>query len=228
MLIGINDVIAWVETNGTPYWKVKDGAGEKAGLIFSAKPDDSSTIALSDSVAKLRGCLERLANGNYFIQAWETPGQKKEWNSIRFQITGSAALPPVGVGYTGPQQDVGKLIEEALTKERQHNKIERLEADLVAKEKRIKELEAEIDSAGHRISNRLEPLLAGFFGNEHGPNNNQRRPAQLGSSDDDTERIAQTMEAWVAADPEFETALNGIVKLATENPIKYRYAKSML
>lgn len=224
MLIGINDVIAWVETNGTPYWKVKDGAGEKAGLIFSAKADDSSTMALSDSVAKLRGCLERLANGNYFIQAWETQGQKKEWNSIRFQITGSAALPPTGVGYAGTQQDVGKLIEEALTKERQHNKIERLEADLVAKEKRIKELEAEIDSAGHRISNRLEPLLAGIFGNDQGSG----RPAQLGTSDDDTERISQTMEAWVAADPDFETALNGIVKLAQQNPGKYRYAKSML
>lgn len=225
MLIGIQDVIDWIDSNRTPFWKVKDGGGEKSNLIFSAKPDDSMPIALEDSKIKLRQSLEKLAPGNYFIQAWSTEGQKKEWNNTRFQLTGSGVQ--IGQNFNGssqaPQVDVMKIVEEALQKERTANKLERLEADVKAKDARIKELEAELNSSQTRIGNRFEQILGPLF-----DMSTKTTPAAIGNLSDEGERIGNLMERWAAADANFEQPLKDIVHLAENNPSKYQMGKNLL
>lgn len=234
MLIGIDNVIDWIETNKTAYWQVKSSNSEKSNLIFSARPeDDGTTIALEDSKTKLRRCLETMAPGNYAIQAWATAGQKKGWTATSFQITNSPGSNSTtgihgsgnaGMQYQGQIQDVQKMIEEALDKERTKNKIERLEADITAKDKRIQELESELNSASIRIGDRFDKVFGGLgIGMD-----NTQKPASVGNIEDDSNRIGATMERWATIDHDFENVLNGIVNLAETNPAKYQMGKNIL
>lgn len=233
MLIGIDNVIGWLRTNGTPYWNVKTGSGEKASLIYSARPeDDAGTLALQDSEQKLKQCLDTLAPGNYAIQAWTTPGQKKNWAQTNFQITNAHGHVPqqvAGIGnvgmYNNTQPDFNRLIEEALDKERKQNKITTLEAELAASKAKVAELTAELDSAQIRIGKRFEQVAAIFDGYMPGKTD---VPALSGSQADDEEKVANLMERWASKDPNFIHALNGIVGLVENNPTKYEMAKKML
>lgn len=228
MIIGIDNILSWIETNKTAYWYVKDFGG--TNLIFASQADEEQ-LALEDSKGKLSGCLKTLANGNYSIEAWQTVGQKKNWAKTKFQLTSSDNQPShVGIGSlpstnnSFPQKSVTELIEEALTRERTINKIERLETDVKQKDARIKELETEIDSFGTRIGKRFDQV----FGPMLDLNEKAGTNSAVGSLDDESEKIAALMERWSTADPNFINALQGIVKLSESDPNKYAMGKKLL
>lgn len=228
MIIGIDNILNWLETNKTPYWYVKDFGG--TNLIFTAQADEE-TLALEDSKRKLSDCLKTLANGNYSIEAWQTAGQKKNWAKTKFQLTSSDNQPSnVGIGSLPsqnnflPQKSVTELIEEALIREREKNRIDRLETDLKQKDARIKELEAEIDSLGTRIGKRFDQVFGGLLDmNEKASESNA-----IGSLDEESEKVALLMERWSNADPQFISALEGLVKLAESDPNKYAMGKKLI
>ncbi len=227
MLIGIENIIHWLESNKGCYWKIKSGGGEKSYLLYTSGKEDASA-ALEDSKKKLRDSLGRLANGNYFIQCWETLGAKKNWASTYFQITASTEAPQNYAGINGPQNnnvDVAAAIAQALAEYDTKNKVIRLENDLNVANARIKQLEAELDSSGHRISGRIEQVMALL---DMAPAAKKATPAIGGSEEEIAERVGNLMERWATKDPQFETALTGIVKLAENNEAKYNMAKNML
>lgn len=234
MLVGKEHIISWLETNKTPYWYIKTGASEKAGLIFSAQ-NDEETLSLEDSKLKLKSCLDMLANGNYLIQAWTTPGQKKSWSSVAFQISGQAYngtqqnTPNInGLGNGMQGVDIQAEIQKALAEERTKLKIEYLEKELVAKEAKIKELQSELDSSTHRIGSRLENAFE-FFNNQLGGKSGTPPPmAGIGANEDPAEYVGNLMERWHAKDNDFVSVLNGIVYLAENNPGKYQMGKNLL
>lgn len=232
MLIGIDNILKWLDTNKTPYWQLRSGAGEKANVLYSARPDeDNSTMALVDSREKLLDCLNSLGAGNYSIEAWVTPGAKKNWFKTPFQITsGQAGAQPQFAGMYGhnaPQavQDVPKLIEEALERERTKNKVAELERLLSERDKRIKELEAEVDSTEHRVGNKLTQVFDIIEAATNGGGGNK---AATVSGNSDEEKVANLMERWAAKDENFINALAGIVGLVENNPSKYEMAKKFL
>lgn len=228
MIIGIDNILSWIETNKTPYWYVKDIGGTK--LIFDSQTHEEQ-LSLEDSKQKLRECLKTLANGNYSIEAWQSEGQKKSRVYVKFQITSSDNQPSnVGIGSLPsqnnylPQKSVSELIEEALIREREKNRIERLETDLKQKDARIKELEAEIDSLGTRIGKRFDQVFGGLLD----MNEKAGEGASVGSLDEDSEKVAALMERWSNADPQFISALEGLVKLAESDPNKYAMGKKLI
>lgn len=230
MLIGKENVLAWLEFNDTPYWRIKNGSGESAGLIFKAQRGEEP-LSLTDGKAKLTQALNQMAPGNYFIEAHHTLGEKKNWNKTSFQITNeNGQVPQQHISGLGghSQTDVVGMINDALEKERTKNKVERLEADCIAKDKRIKELEAELDSSMIRIEKRASQILGlgDWFGTEKTAETVST--SQIGNIEDDTERIGALMEKWATKDPEFEGVLTGIVNLAYNNPAKYSMGKKML
>jgi chaperonin cofactor prefoldin len=229
MIIGIENIINWIETNKTPYWYVKDFGG--ANIIFASGTEDDST-SLEDSKNKLRGCLQTLANGNYSIESWHTVGQKKNWGKVKFQITNSDQTSNhVGIGNIHnlqpniPQKSLEQLIEDALQKERTINKIDRLEADIKLKDARIKELETDLNSIGTRVSKRVEQVFGPMLDMQEIQKSNN---ASLGSLDEESEEIAQLLERWSNVDSEFKDTLKNIVKLAETDSIKYNMGKQFL
>lgn len=232
MLIGKDNVLSWLEFNKTPFWRIKSGSGENAGIIFTCQRGDEN-VALEDGKTRLASCLSQMAPGNYFIESWCTLDQKKGWNKTQFQLTNAEGNVPMHNNQYGGQHqnfsvsglDVEARITAALEKERQLNKIERLEAELKVSQAKVRELETELSATELKIGKRMDQILGPLLDLQIPAANNN---ASVGNLEADAERIATSMEKWASKDPDFETALTGIVDLAYNDPQKYALAKTML
>lgn len=233
MLIGIDNVIHWLESNQTAYWHLKTTSGEKSSLICSAQRGEEH-ISVSESAHRLRDMLNRLGNGTYFIQAWDKPGQLKGWMSSAFQITGASfnTPPPSGVPSSlGSTEDFSERLRKEMDAFKKELQAEQEKKDM---QKEIAELKKQLKSGGGSggAMERIAERIAGILPAEMlGFNDPEKRPVSQvsgGNQADDGERIGSLMEAWASADPNFEQTLQGIVRLARENPSRYNMGKNFL
>jgi hypothetical protein len=228
MIVGKENILKYIRDSNTPYWKIR-----RAGTTdIIAESDDSSSLSVEDSLVRFQNYLDLLSSGNYFLETWETAGQKKERLKVAFQLTGNApamsgANPPVNFP-TIPAIDVQAEIQRALAEERQKNRIETLEKEKAALEAKCRELETELNSFGHRVFNRIEGVLGPVL-NEFYPKTNLIGTAKsIEEIKNEQEEFEHIIEEFCTLDPEPLLVLKQLVKLRKNEPSTYQMARNIL
>lgn len=241
MITGKNRVLEFVKMNNAPYWQVRRGEG--SAPIMEYNPPAPNTASIDESCTRLNTLLNMIDNGTYFIECWESAGQKKGWFKDSFQINENGYGAPAGI--SGFQQqsniitpdEVEKRIQDALNRDREARELEAIKKENEELKKRNKELQDESDSFMPRLMKRAEPyigqLLEGFGFIP------AQQPAAVRISGLDTEkkhemankvneRVEAALEKWYEKDPQCIELIEKIVELAETKPAVYEKAKGFL
>ena len=221
MITGKTNITEWLQFNGAMYWRLKNAAGN---FTFgeTGEPDG---LTVTGSIQLLEQLLDRFGSGRFFIEAWKTPGDKKHWLKTVFEIPAEGSSNVAGIGnIPAPVTDIPGEIKKALDDYKKDCKIETLEARVKALEAEKKELQTEIDSAGNRIANRLEPYLGMIFGE------NRSLPVISGnrSQEEYQTRIENGIEKLAKLEPDLDYVIEAIAGIAEKEPEKYKMARAML
>lgn len=230
MIIGKDKIIKYIRDSKTPYWKIR-----RAGTSeIIAESEESHSLSVEDSLIRFQSYLDLLSSGNYFLETWETAGQKKERLKVPFQLTGNGSViaepnNPVNV-HTVSAIDVQAEIQRALAEERQKNRIETLEKEKLALEAKCRELQSIIDSSETRIKNRIEPFIPRLMGIIF-PNEADVNTAQIAGEkniDDKQIRLENAFEKWQKYESDPITMVEKIAKLSETDPGTYQMARGIL
>ncbi|TWI80528.1 hypothetical protein IQ13_3206 [Lacibacter cauensis] len=162
-IYGKDNVLEMVRQMKAPYWKISESKTAKEQGNFVAKSDfEIENLGLEASLQDLRGCLNRLTPGMYYLTASTKPGISKGIIDCTFEVErsgqtmagiGSTTEPagkPLyldGIGEVTPEnftqaieQKFKLMTEEAERKKKEQELIEenkRLKAELAEKESGI-------------------------------------------------------------------------------------------
>jgi hypothetical protein len=232
MIVGRENIEKWLRMHALLYWKVTNAAGTQ---IFAESPEEAS-LTLENSVSFLNQNLDMFMPGNYLIEAWQKENQKKSRYKMVFQISGEKTASGIGSVSPLPMQPSFNLQEEiqkALDSERNRNKIETLEKEKAALEAKVRELEAEINSTGHRVMNRLEPHLGSIM-QGLGLTVANSSPAALAGPvkeetvDDNQKRLETAYELWGKHEADPVTITEKIANMAATDSGTYAMARNIL
>ncbi|MBA7514351.1 hypothetical protein ES705_06379 [subsurface metagenome] len=222
MLLGKNEVIEWIELNGTPFWNLR--RTEKGGIIFVKKEPDNLTI--EESKQALSHVLDMLEKGTYHIDAWGKDRiNSTQWLRSGFRIGAVSGSGQENTAGVGSMEDIENRVMERLRKE--------MEFDRLKTEN--EELRREIDSVSHQVSRRLVPyiphMIEGLFGTKIG-GAPATQVAGIPEEDleDDQKRLEEAFSKWFKVEKESSpvTIVEKIVELAQNDPQMYSKAKKLL
>jgi len=225
-------VADFLRDNNAIYWKVR--LNNDKGHMLTSYPIDSETPTLDGSLVYFNRILNRLMAGRYFIEAWQTEGQKKEWNKTFFEVEGSGSESEnkqmsqyfAGIGNI-PNENIDDKIAKALTDYKKDQEIETLKAKVNLLENEKKDLQLEIDSAQARIMKRLNPYLPELM-EGLGFTKTQEGIAGAGEIDIDSEALSKNLKDWYDVDDEMPDLVSKILNIAKNNKNTYQMAKNML
>ena len=243
MITGKNKILDFVSLNNSPYWQVRRGEGSAPIMEYNPAPPILASI--DESKTRLQTLLNMLDNGTYFIEAWESAGQKKGWFKDSFQINenGYGSFNPSQIsGVQVPSitpEDIEKRISEALERDREKRRFEALEAENKDLLKRVKEINEANDAFWLRVMKRaepyIEPIMNGLgilpqtpapataaISGIHGNENKQQMANEI------NDRAERALERWFEKDQDCITLMEKIVELAETKPEIYTKAKGLL
>jgi hypothetical protein len=227
MIIGKNKVTEWVRYNKTPYWRIKRSESEQHMVVNSG---DEENIPLEESISRLSQAFGIMSPGNYFIEAWTTKGQTKNWNRDHFQILpdsndylGSAQLQQIAQ-QTQPSVDIATEVQKGIDKYKTEIELQDLRRKVADLERENKELTSGIESTLSRVYNKVEPYLGMIL--------NVKEPAgvAVGSvqADDAQRRLEKAFEIWQENEPDVLVMVEKIANMSKTDKGTYTMARNFL
>lgn len=229
MVTGKDQILKYLDLNKCPYWRLFNFQG--TNLI--AQTEESPEQTIEAARAELDAILSVTGGGQYMLEAWESKDQKKGRYKTQFEIPGTHPHS-AGIGaISAPSQavDVRAEIEKALHLERLSNKIETLTAENAAKDARIKELEAEIDSSSARIQKRIEPWLPAImqgFGFKSEGSAAVTGSGSESATPEEAARLEKAFGKWQDYETDVIVIVEKIANMAATNPSMYQTARGLL
>lgn len=227
MIIGKNKVMEWVRYNKTPYWRIKRTEGDNQHKVIDS--GDEENIPLEESISRLNQAFGIMSAGNYFIEAWTTKGQTKNWNRDHFQLipetndyVGGAQLQNM----MQPQStvDLQAEIKRGIDSYKTEVEIQELRRKVVELERENKELSNGIESALSRAYNKFEPYLGMIL--------NVKEPAGIAvgsvQADDAQKRLEKSFEIWQDNEPDVLVIVEKIADLSKTDKGTYTMARNFL
>jgi hypothetical protein len=231
-----------LELNKCQFWQVRN-APDKDGFIFKSSDKDESfeerKRRFIDTVKLVTGSNER-----YFLEAWETSGQTKNWcrTWIVFNtsdpsgtVNNSIAGAPMVSGYS--PDDVEKKIAEAVERYALKDKVTRLEAELKDIKEENDAITSEQDNIRNSVLKQIYPYVgtllqsiipnnpavnvAGIEGagqNLITPINTSTMPEKEITADD----LADLLNRIQEIEPDYFSILSGALKFMENNPGVYK------
>jgi hypothetical protein len=227
MIIGKNKVTEWVRYNKTPYWRIKRSESEQHNVFNSG---DEENIPMEESINRLTLVFNILSPGNYFIEAWTTKGQTKNWNRDHFQILpdnndylGSAQLQQMSQ-QNQPSVDVSAEVQKGIDKYKTEVELQELRRKVADLEQENKELSSGLTATGAKIYNRFEPYLGMIL------NSGNQTSAALGSiSDDEAQKLLDKIfEEWYVFEKDPIPLIEKIVSIGKKDVNQYNMYKTLL
>jgi hypothetical protein len=225
MITGKDKVIEFIRFNEAPFWRIRKSENG-APITESDKP-----LTMDESVTRLERAFSLIGPGTYFLECWETEGQKKMWFKDTFQI-----LPDnLQSAYVGaiqqserPAQDINELVREAVEKERTRVKLEELEAKCKALEAENAQLIKEADSATDRIFQKVEPYLGDIMNALTGKTPEPAAIAGTEKTNEAQTRLEKAFELWQQHEHDTIGMVENIAKLAATDKGTYNMARNFL
>lgn len=240
MLIGKDKAVSFIKMNEAPFWRIR--RSENSPYIFTALGNAS----LDESIKRLAECIDYLEPGNYFLEC----SQKEADNRGAFKTPlrlGEAGnnfpqqYPMQGINAIGSiaPNEVQQKIDEAITRERERMKLEKLEEENKRLQNELHDKESELNSFMVQIGKKLEPYIGTIMGTFMPAAPVQRiaglpkqkqpvKQVNMEQAENIAQRAEQALDKWVDIDPNCIELLEKIVKLAETNPAMYEQAKSLL
>jgi hypothetical protein len=221
MITGKENIIRFIRFNSTPFWRIR--RSEKTEPIADSGDD---RLTIDESITRLEQFFNILGPGTYFIESWQTEGQKKMWCKDTIQLLPDNLKEAFVSGMnTGPSQqiDVSEAIARALTDYKTEVEIKNLREENARLQKENSDLQTGIESAFSRIFSKVEPYLGTIMGN--------KEIASIGAvpaSDPDQKRLEVAFELWQKNEPEVVRLVEKIAELANKDKSTYGMARNML
>lgn len=227
MIIGKNKVTEWVRYNKTPYWRIKRSESEQHMVVNSG---DEENIALEESITRLTQAFGIMSPGNYFIEAWATRGQTKNWNRDHFQIlpenadyVGNAQLQQM-MQQTQPTVDITAEIKKGIDSYKTEVELIELRKKVSELERENKELTSGFEGTLTRVYNKFEPYV-GMMLNVNPPANIAVGSVQ---ADDAQRRLEKAFEVWQESEPDVVSVVEKIANLSKTDKGMYNTARNFL
>lgn len=221
MITGKENIIKFIRFNNTPFWRIR--RSEKTEPIADSGDD---RLTIDESLTRLEQFFNILGPGTYFIESWQTEGQKKMWCKDTIQL-----LPdnPKEAFMSGLQSqsmqgtDVNEAISRALSEYKTEVELKGLREENERLKKENSELQTGIESAFSRIFTKVEPYLGTLMGN--------KEIASIGAvsaSDPDQKRLEAAFELWQQSEPDVVKLVEKIAELSNKDKSTYGMARNML
>jgi hypothetical protein len=223
----------FLRDNGAIYWRLR--YQNEKGNMLTSYPTESESPTMDGSLSYFEKILSRLLPGRYFIEAWQTEGQKKEWCKTFFNVEGTGQNQEkeslqnylAGIGNIPSNESIEDKITNALNDYKKDQEIETLRAKIVLLESEKKELELEVNSAQTKIMKRLSPYLPELM-EGLGFAKSSESVSGTGEIDTESETLSTTLKEWYDLDNEMPDLIEKIVQIAKTNKGTYTMAKNML
>jgi len=230
-MIKSNYVADFLRDNNATFWKLRY-MNEKGNMLTSY-PNENEAPTIDGSLTYFEKILTRLLPGRYFIEAWQTEGQKKEWCKTFFNVdnaTGnidqSVQQYFAGIGSV-PGESIDEKINKALNDYKKDQEITTLKSEVTLYKNRIKELELEINSSQNKIMKRISPYLPELM-EGMGFSKVDGEISGSGEIDIDSEALSKNLKDWYDEDNDMPEMVEKILKLAKTNISTYQMAKNVL
>ncbi|MBP8040626.1 MAG: hypothetical protein KAZ36_01800 [Bacteroidales bacterium] len=235
MIQGRTNLIDFIRVNNTPHWYLR--RSEKSDPVFTS--GDEKEITLDESISRLNKCLDMLATGSYFIEAWETPGQKvmRKKDSFTLSGQGDGGQYPISGTFPVPAEDSGAKIAaavaEAVEKLKTEQKIETMADRIKELELENKELKKEADSWQGRVFSNIAPYVGTIlqaFGIDQGAGVSGTVAGQKENlfSDQEAQRLNKAFEQWSANENQYVDIVEKIAEMSANDNATYSMARGML
>jgi hypothetical protein len=241
MISGLDNVLAWFDSNKAPYWRLR--SGPEVGAHLYGESGEAEGLSLTSSKNRLIDQIKYFSatHTRFFLECWDSPGQKKERFKTYFEIkphdvggVGNIPSSPVQVGM-GPAQ-VAEEIQKAIAQYKAEVEMKELREKVKKLEQEVKENEG---GPIGRIADRLTPFIPNLmkaFNIKAEPMENEVEkvsglPANNNTNQDQANaesRVAAALEKWAAADPDFINVLERVANMAANDSGKYKMAKGFL
>ncbi len=222
MITGKENILKFVRFNNAPFWRIR--RSEKTQIIADS---GDKPLTIDESLTRLEQAFQIMGAGTYFIEAWESEGQKKMWFSDTIQIL-PENLQSAYVGAMNqlqtPQIDVQAEIQKGIEIYANKLKLEAMELKIKALETERDELLKQNDSFFTRVYDRVEP----FLGQILDMNPPKLATASIGSnSDNDQKRLEKAFDEWQKNETKVVEIVEAIAKLSS-NKMIYPSARAQL
>lgn len=171
MIKGKDNLLKWVRSNDSAYWKVFPYGSGKNNYIFTSS--DEPNLSLDQSIQKLSECLELLESGRYTVACKQTPTQSKALSEIAYEHNNGVATttnqPETSHHQvSGISQSFEERLQSELNKFRQELKVQEMQKEIDRLKQELSEakgsnLEATFNRVLNRVDPYLDPVLDHFF-----------------------------------------------------------------
>lgn len=230
MVVGIENIMQWLEVNDTEHWKIKNSSANS--VIFSSPKHPDDNLQMEESLRQFKIRLDLLEPGVYEIHAWTKGQSNNDHRKTKFskKTEGSTFNTVQGYGnYT--RDDIDREMEKMREEFNRQQEIARLKEENSI----LQQQNAGIGRIAQRMEPYFEPLMIAVF-KTFFPSQKIPAPAvagvesqtQTNTTMNENTRAENALIEWSNMDSDYLTLLEGIVNLAKTNPAMYKQAKTIL
>jgi len=224
MIRGQARLLEYMRNANVRFWNIKRRANE-AYIHRSNQANDQVTG--DQARAEIESVLALLEPGEYYIEAWTTYNDRKNWLKVNYvhaneqtpSINFPAAATVSGIEFN---QYYTEKIDWVTQKMQLEQKIKELEAKVLNPE----------EIAGNdplsRAVDKLSPFIEIYMQKKLGVNQAPAAVAGAQNSTEEQQRLEAGLEAWSEMEPEFLQIIEGIAAMAKNDPAMYQTARGFL